>query len=131
MINILNREDCCGCSACVQICPTKCISFESDLEGFLYPHVDHNICINCGLCVRVCPVLNQREPIAHISALASLNSDDLVRSVSTSGGVFSLLAEKVIKAGGIVFGARFNQEWEVIHSYANTCEELQWFRGSK
>lgn len=131
MINIIHKEDCCGCSACVQVCPIKCISFESDIEGFLYPHVDHNVCINCGLCERVCPVLNQREPIAPVSVLASINSDEQVRSVSTSGGIYSLLAEKVIVAGGIVFGAKFNQKWEVVHSYVNTHEELQLFRGSK
>lgn len=61
MIKIYKKEDCCGCSACVHICPKHSISFKEDSEGFLYPHVDLKTCVDCGLCEKVCPVLNQND----------------------------------------------------------------------
>ena len=66
MIRIKHKSDCCGCEACVQRCPKRCISLHRDQEGFLYPLVDESICINCGLCERVCPVINQGEPSQNI-----------------------------------------------------------------
>ena len=61
MINIVNKQDCCGCSACVQRCPKQCISFHEDVEGFLYPKVNLVDCIECGLCEKVCPVIHPYE----------------------------------------------------------------------
>ena len=61
MINIEDKKECCGCSACVQRCPKQCIVMKEDEEGFLYPVVDKEVCIDCGLCEQVCPVLRQRE----------------------------------------------------------------------
>lgn len=37
MLQITNKQDCCGCYACVQRCPKQCIRMESDEEGFEYP----------------------------------------------------------------------------------------------
>ena len=44
---------------------------------------------------------------------------------SSSGGIFTLIAEQVLINGGIVFGAIFNEDFSVIHSYAGTREELE------
>lgn len=128
---LVDKIDCCGCSACVQICPKHSISFQEDKEGFLYPRVDVGTCIDCGLCEKVCPVINQyaeREPII---VYAAKNEDENIRFNSSSGGIFTLFAEKVIEDGGIVFGARFNEKWEVVHDYCDTKEGLELFRGSK
>lgn len=59
MIDIVDKIDCCGCSACVQICPQNCIAMEEDDEGFLYPKVYVTDCVDCGLCEKVCPVINR------------------------------------------------------------------------
>ncbi|MBR2436329.1 MAG: Coenzyme F420 hydrogenase/dehydrogenase, beta subunit C-terminal domain [Alistipes sp.] len=131
MINIINKHNCCGCSACVQICPKQCISMSADNEGFLYPQVSSSICIDCGLCEKVCPVINQNEPREPLAVYAAKNTNEEIRLKSSSGGVFTLLAEKVIAEGGVVFGVRFNKNWEVIHDYTETVEELEAFRGSK
>lgn len=131
MINIKEKHNCCGCGACEQICPKQCISMSTDNEGFLYPQVDSAICIDCGLCEKVCPVINCNEPHTPIATYASKNLNEEVRSQSSSGGVFTLLAEKVISEGGVVFGARFNENWAVIHDYTATVEGLKLFRGSK
>lgn len=131
MIYIKNKSLCCGCAACVQICPKKCISLTEDTEGFLYPRVDKTKCIDCGLCETVCPFLSEsaeREPKA---VYAVKNPNDDIRQKSSSGGVFTLLAEKVINDGGVVFGVRFDEKWEVEFAYSETIDGLSAFRGSK
>lgn len=132
MITIKDKKDCCGCEACRQICPKHCIAMIPDSEGFRYPQVDASICIDCSLCEKVCPVINQGErPAEQPATFAAVNSDESIRSESSSGGMFSALAEKVIDAGGVVFGARFDDQWTVCHSFTETCEGLAAFRGSK
>ena len=120
MIRISDKHNCCGCAACVQRCPNRCILLLEDSEGFLYPTVDSGECIDCGLCEAVCPVINQYEKRIPLQTLAALNEDEQVRLQSSSGGIFTLLAEKVIDEGGVVFGARFDEQWQVIIDYSET-----------
>lgn len=131
MIKIVNKQDCCGCSACVQRCPKHCITLKEDGEGFLYPHVNSDECIDCGLCEKVCPELHHGERHIPLEVYAARNKDESIRMQSSSGGIFTLLAEKVIQEGGVVFGAAFDVNWEVMHTYAETMEGLVDFRGSK
>ena len=131
MIHISEKRDCCGCSACVQRCPEQCITLREDAEGFLYPEVDKGRCIDCGLCEKVCPVLNQEEERQPLILLAAKNKDQDIRMDSSSGGVFSLLAECIIDENGAVFGARFNDDWSVVHDFTKVKKDLSVFRGSK
>ena len=131
MIDIKEKNNCCGCSACVQICPKQCISMAADNEGFLYPQVNSAICIDCGLCEKVCPVINQSAPREPLVVYAAKNNNEDIRLKSSSGGIFTLLAEKVIEEGGVVFGAKFDADWNVVHDYTETIEGLAAFRGSK
>lgn len=131
MIKIIDKELCCGCSACLHICPKSSITFKEDKEGFLYPQVNMETCIDCGLCEKVCPVLNQDDERIPAKVYAAKHKDDEIRMKSSSGGIFTLLAEHVIDDGGVVFGARFNEKWEVIHDYTESKEGLAPFRGSK
>lgn len=131
MINIQDKSQCCGCTACMAVCPKQCISMKEDDEGFLYPTVDTSLCIDCNLCQKVCPVLHQggkREPL---DVYAAKNDDEQVRLSSSSGGIFTQLAEKTIDEGGVVFGARFDENWEVMHDCTETREGIAAFRGSK
>lgn len=131
MITILDKHNCCGCAACVQVCPKQCISFNEDEQGFRYPLVDKDTCIDCGLCEKVCPVINQAIPKKPLKVYAAINPNEEIRMKSSSGGIFTMLAENVINAGGVVFGARFDDNWEVKHGYTETIEGLEAFRGSK
>lgn len=131
MIVLNKKEDCCGCNACVQVCPKKCIAMGEDQEGFLYPHIDQCICINCGLCEKVCPVINQGKSRQPLAVFAAKNPNETMRLLSSSGGIFSLLSEYILEEKGVVFGARFNDKWQVVHDYTETKEGLSVFRGSK
>lgn len=131
MITIFKPEDCCGCTACYAVCPVKCISMSEDAEGFSYPAVDQARCTKCGACDRVCPVLNRRSGVKEPHVYACRGRDLPVRMMSSSGGVFSLLAEKVIERGGVVFGAAFTDGNRLVHTKAETRDGLDPLRRSK
>lgn len=131
MIKITDKQKCCGCSACAQRCPKGCISMQQDAEGFFYPKVDTSVCIDCHLCERVCPVINQSVERKPLRTFAAKSLIDDVRIQSSSGGLFTLLAEHTIEQGGIVLGVRWDEEWNVRHDYTETKEELVKFRSSK
>lgn len=131
MIQIVNKEDCVGCGACVQRCPKECITLREDAEGFLYPEADASVCVECGLCEKVCPVLHPGESRQPLMAYAAVNGDEAVRRSSSSGGVFTALALATIGRGGVVFGARFDEHWEVVHDWTERTEGLAAFRGAK
>ena len=131
MISITNKQDCCGCHACVSVCARHSITMQEDNEGFLYPKVDASTCTDCGLCEKVCPVINQDEPRKPLKVYAAKNRNEEIRRQSSSGGIFTLLAQKVIDEGGVVFGARFDENWDVVHDWTDTIEGIAAFRGSK
>lgn len=135
MIQITNKVDCCGCNACGDICPKEAIAFKTDIEGFWYPVVDKEKCIDCGLCEKTCPIIHAQE----------LKKNDLAQSVcyaaehkslevvfdSTSGGLFSALADIVYRDKGHVGGAVFNDDFSVRHYISNEKRDLPRLRSSK
>jgi len=131
MIDIIDKKKCCGCHACYNICPQKCILMQSDDEGFWYPVVETEKCTDCGLCEKVCPILSKQIVQNHPVGYACINKDDSIRQQSSSGGVFTLIAEKVIANQGVVFGAGFDGDFNVVHSWTNSLNGLANFRGSK
>lgn len=131
MLQITDKSKCCGCNACVQRCPKQCIVMHEDEEGFLYPQVDVTLCVDCGLCEKVCPMLAQNDVKKALQIFAAKNKNEHQRLRSSSGGIFILLAEQTIKMGGVVFGARFDKNWEVEHCYVETIEELEPLMRSK
>ena len=131
MIEIIERSKCCGCNACVQACPKHCITMSERDDGFMYPTVDKEKCVDCGRCEKVCQYINECEPHKPLKVYAAQNNDEEIRRKSSSGGVFTLLAEQTIKEGGIVFGACFDDDWNIVHDSAETMEGVGRFRGSK
>lgn len=102
-----------------------------DTEGFLYPRVDESTCIDCGLCEKVCHELHPYGEQAPQQVFAAINPDESIRLKSSSGGIFHLLASQTIAEGGVVFGARFDDDWQVVIDYAETAEVIKAFMGSK
>jgi coenzyme F420-reducing hydrogenase beta subunit len=136
VIQLERKEDCCGCSACEQSCPVSCIRMIPDEEGFLYPEIDKNTCICCGLCERVCPVINSDvnsdESYDNAIAFAAWNIDENLRLSSSSGGIFSALAEKILKEGGIVFGVTYADDFKSArHIACDSVGDIGKLRGSK
>lgn len=131
MINVIDKKKCCGCSACVQVCPKQCISFIEDEHGFCYPQANKDICINCGLCETVCPFSKQNAPRTPLQVYAAISPNEEIRLKSSSGGVFTILAEKILNEGGVIFGARYNHNWEVVHDFTDNIQGIGSFRGSK
>ena len=132
-IQLASPNDCTACAACVSVCPKQCISMYEDKEGFLQPRIDTSVCIECHKCEKVCLILNQEitKDDFETKAYAAINKDDKVRVQSSSGGVFFPLAKWVIEQGGVVFGARWNDKWEVVHDYAEYLDGVKAFMRSK
>ena len=132
MIKISEKKNCCGCTACFNVCPVKCIEMKVDTEGFNYPEVNTDLCVNCGLCEKVCPVICcvPDIPKKQYAYLIRAN-DETIRSESTSGGAFSLIAEQTLREGGVVYGAAFDENFKVIHQKVESVTELKKFRNSK
>ena len=130
MINT-STDDCCGCEACKQICPQQCITMSMDKRGFLYPTADLSNCINCNKCIDVCPAINTSNKIHSTTSYAAINKNENIRTQSSSGGIFSSIAEQILSNDGVVFGARFNNEFNVIHDWTDNSEKYDSFRGSK
>ena len=130
MIVIKDKSHCTGCTACVSACPVQCIVMRRDREeGFDYPVANPDMCIRCGKCDSVCPVQNPIEESKPYEAYAARCADDLMKS--SSGGVFPNIAADVISQGGKVYGAAFDEDFNVVHKDAERIEEIEAFRGSK
>ena len=128
---MINKKECCGCTACLHVCPMKCITMQEDQEGFFYPVIDEKKCIHCHKCEKVCAVLNANDLNTKTKTFVGYSKDEEIRKQSSSGGIFSVLAEWILQQGGVVFGAAFDENFEVHHIAIETKEELAKLRGSK
>lgn len=129
-IECVKLQDCTGCGACENRCPVKAIKMEYDKDGFLFPKVA-DMCVNCGLCSKVCQVVSRPELFDSPKAYAVWAEND-IRMESSSGGMFSLMANKIISDGGVVFGAVFTEDFKgVFITEANSSDEILPMRRSK
>lgn len=130
-IYILKKEECCGCGACYNKCPKDAIEMVFDEEGFLYPQVDFGKCINCGLCQQVCPSISATYKNSDKPKVYATWAEDEIRKKSSSGGMFTLLAEFILKEGGVVCGAAFDENIRLKHILIDDIKDLPQLRGSK
>ena len=117
MIRVSDKKKCTGCASCFHVCPVSCITMTPDEEGFLYPVVDENKCIECHKCENVCPVINKIEiKNDYEICYAAYNKSEECREKSSSGGMFIAIARKIFKKNGVVYGAAFDEDFQVKHS---------------
>ncbi len=125
------KEDCCGCGACLNICPKQAITMKEDEYGFLYPEIDENKCIRCGQCKKVCAFQNREETHVPITCYAAISGNAEQASKSASAGIFAAIAQKFIDDGGVTYGAAFTENWGVQHIRVETSQDLIALQGSK
>lgn len=128
---VANVKNCTGCGACFNVCSSKAIKMQADAEGFLFPSINEEQCTKCGLCLKICPAEHPifehfQKPVCYAAA-----AEEELRDRSSSGAVFSLLAENFLQKGGYVSGAAFDEDNRVHHIVTNSSEGLQKIRGSK
>jgi len=133
MIENIKKMDCTGCHYCEDTCPEKAITLEPDSEGFLYPKVVDSKCTRCGLCLTECPSINPINQIGEIQprVYAGWSKDDKRRIASTSGGLFSEFAQAIMKRGGSVIAAVYDEKFRVCHITSNKIDAIEQMRQSK
>lgn len=132
MPNLATKEYCTGCTACAASCPKACIEMKSDKNMFFYPSVNAERCVQCSLCENTCPIVTPLKIIKYKEkAYAAYSKDEIVRASSSSGGVFTEVVKIVLRNGGVVFGAAYNDFFEVTHICVKCEDELDKIRGAK
>lgn len=135
MIEINDKKNCCGCQACGDICPVQAITFRADHEGFWYPEVDKDKCTDCHLCEKMCPMIHidalKHNDLPEPQVFGGYNKDVVIRFDSTSGGIFSLLAQAMYRQKGYVSGAVYTDDLKVVNFISNDKKDLKRLRSSK
>ena len=131
MKGIVSENLCTGCTTCVTGCPKKAIYLLEDKEGFKYPIIEQDKCIDCGLCKKICPVLNTKENISINKCYVGYNKSDIEKEKSSSGAIFSLIANYILGNDGIVIGALFDKNNKLVHKVVTNKNDLNGLKGSK
>lgn len=126
------ESECCGCNACVEICPRHCICMVENEKGFLYPQVDRLACIQCNVCEKVCPFdtsnLSLRLPL---KAYAAWSKNRKRHLISSSGGAAYVLSSYIIQnRGGVVYGCAADG-MSIGHVRIENISDLYRLQGSK
>lgn len=131
-IEDLQKEDCSSCGLCAEVCPKNSISLKFDDQGFRYPIINKALCANCGICLKSCLNKNRvNRKTSWTYAYLGYNKIDKERCKSSSGGLFCVIAEHVIKNNGVVYGAAFDNDWTVKHIRVNDMTGLHKIMTSK
>lgn len=133
---MVDADLCCGCCACEQACTHHAIRMVEDALGFFVPSINANLCINCGLCDKVCPIINiyrysDKDKFPKVFAARHKKVEEI--ETSRSGAVFIALSDKILKDGGVVYGAGFGEglDFRVRHYRATNKRDRNAFKDSK
>lgn len=127
-----SKNMCCGCKACADVCHTNAIHYSVDNEGFWYPTVDISKCVDCKKCEQICPQLIEIEKSEPKAVYATKNKDDEEVLKSSSGGVFSVLARKVIEEkNGHVYAVKYDENLVAKFFCITDISGIEAARGSK
>lgn len=138
MLEVIEKDKCCGCSACFSACGHQAITMQLDSEGFEYPIINQEACVDCGLCQSVCPVLqyeNRKDIRVKNSdvqiGFSARNKNFSQRLLSSSGSIFPPIAEWILDNDGLVVGAAYDNDFNVVHKFVESKDELCALQGSK
>jgi coenzyme F420-reducing hydrogenase beta subunit len=128
------EKNCCACGACENVCPTKAIKMKKNTYGYMYPEVDEILCVQCKRCKEVCSFQknNLFETTKEVYAACALDYDKLYES--SSGGVFTVLANHIINDNGCVYGCALEFENKSLvpkHIRIDNVNDLMKVKGSK
>ena len=130
----VNKSDCCGCTACQSICPVNAIDIKTDEYGFTYPSINGSKCIGCQACKKICANKSDKLGNIPLKAYAGVSLDDSIRMKSSSGGIFTVLAEEILNLGGYVYGAEIindGNNCQLRHNCISKIQDLYRLQGSK
>lgn len=131
-ISMISKNDCTGCSACIAICPQKCIEMDVNEEQFSYPKIDEEKCTECGLCMKNCPVNTPVKLYESNEVYAANGKNRTLVERSSSGGAFVLCAQYVIEnLNGYVCGAVLDEGLRLKHKAVNNMKDVKKMQGSK
>lgn len=131
MEQVLEKEKCTACSACINICPKGAIEFKDGYDGFKYPVIDQEKCIDCGLCKKTCPVINTEKKDSINKCYVGYNKDEKERFNASSGAIFSLVAKYILENKGVIVGAAFDKNNHLKHIAIEKYEDLESLKKSK
>lgn len=123
MYGMVERTRCTGCGLCAAVCGKKAIAMRRDREGFLYPEINPALCTKCGLCGRACADRQTDTPSGG-TCWGARAEEEAVRELGSSGGIFPLMAQQVIREGGAVFGASLREDGTVRHIGVSRLEDI-------
>lgn len=126
-----SKEYCCGCTACVSICPKNAIIMKYDECGFSYPVINQDKCIDCGLCKKTCSFHGNNKYKQFKQSYVVKHKSNAVVNDSRSGGVFTAISDIILNAGGVVYGALLDDKFFVRHVRATNSSERDALRKSK
>lgn len=129
----IDKKDCCGCGACVNVCPKQAISMIHDEFGFRFPAIDESKCVGCGKCEKVCAYQNSITGNKILEIYACATKDKKLLFSAASGGVFAQIAKCFLEDAGVVYGAALidNGGLQTQHIRVSKIEELFVLLGSK
>lgn len=133
MIKLYDKKsECCGCGACVDVCPKNAISMKEDHHGFNYPVINKELCIECGKCQKVCAFKDKDSNADFAKAAYAVKIiDDNARMNSSSGGIYTAISDFILSKEGVVYGAAYTAADAVSHVRCKSVEERDRTRGSK
>ena len=130
-MKLADSSVCTGCGACAQACPKQAIHFVEDQNGFPVPRIDESACISCGLCSRSCPALCMPKEHPVRNAYAAQAKDKTLLKESTSGALFPVFAQAILKEGGAVCGCVWDEAYNAVFTIAQNEAQLSPMKGSK
>lgn len=133
MLTLIDKSQCCGCTACASICPKQAITMQPDGLGFLYPVINRDKCVDCGLCEDVCAFNPHYEKSDFLvpEVYAVRHKDISEIETSQSGAAFIALSDWILERGGVVYGVGYTDHFRAIHKRATTKQQRNEFKGSK